>query len=77
MKFVKIPSPNFDNNRKNVKIYNYSLYWNEISESSYKKITIKVAKVSTHYLISKRGVIYQMVKDQHVCLACRKIKMGE
>ena len=40
-----------------------------------KRLQSRVAKVSCHYLISKKGKIYQLVKDQGYCMACRKIKM--
>ena len=30
------------------------------------RLQSKVAKVSTHYLISKKGMIYQMVEDKNI-----------
>ena len=42
-----------------------------------KRLQSKVAKVSCHYLISKTGSIYQMVKDQNIAWHAGKYKWGK
>ena len=67
MKFKKIYSPNFDQFlNRNIKyiIIHYTGMKNQ--KVAIKRLQSKVAKVSAHYLISKRGTIYQMVEDQNV-----------
>ena len=67
MKFKKIYSPNFDQFlNRNIKyiIIHYTGMKNQ--KVAIKRLQSKVAKVSTHYLISKRGTIYQMVEDKNV-----------
>ena len=67
MKIKKIYSPNFDLLlNRNIKyiIIHYTGMKNQ--KSAIKRLQSKVAKVSTHYLISKRGTIYQMVEDKNV-----------
>ena len=67
MKFKKIYSPNFDLFlNRNIKyiIIHYTGMKNQ--KVAVKRLQSKVAKVSTHYLISKRGTIYQMVEDKNV-----------
>ena len=64
MKFVKITSPNFDMVQARPLKYIIIHYTGMNSQKdAIKKLQSRVAKVSTHYLISKKGVIYQMVKD--------------
>ena len=42
-----------------------------------KRLQSKVAKVSAHFLISKRGTIYQMVKEECVAWHAGKSKWGK
>ena len=77
MKFVKIPSPNFDIVQARPLKYIIIHYTGMNSQKdAIKKLQSRVAKVSTHYLYQKEARYYQMVKDQTCSLACRKIKMG-
>ena len=67
MKFKKIYTSNFDQFlNRNIKyiIIHYTGMKNQ--KVAIKRLQSKVAKVSAHYLISKRGTIYQMVEDQNV-----------
>ena len=67
MKFKKIYSPNFDlflNRSIKYIIIHYTGMKNQ--KVAIKRLQSKVAKVSTHYLISKRGTVYQMVEDKNV-----------
>jgi len=41
-----------------------------------KRLQSQVAKVSCHYLISKKGKIYQLVEDQHVAWHAGKSRWG-
>ena len=76
MKFVKIPSPNFDKTERTLKYIIIHYTGMKSQKVAIKRLQSKVVKVSTHYLISKRGVIYQMVKDQHVAWHAGKSKWG-
>ena len=77
MKFVKIPSPNFDKIQARLLKYIIIHYTGMNSQKvAIKRLQSRVAKVSTHYLISKRGVIYQMVQDQHVAWHAGKSRWG-
>ena len=77
MKFIKIPSPNFDKIQARLLKYIIIHYTGMNSQKvAIKRLQSKVAKVSTHYLISKRGVIYQMVKDQYVAWHAGKSRWG-
>ena len=42
--------------------------------SAIKRLQSEVAKVSCHYLISKKGKIYQLVKDQNIAWHAGKSK---
>ena len=62
-----IGSPNFDkvsNRRIKYIIIHYTGMKDQIS--AIQRLQSKVAKVSCHYLISKRGNIFQLVKDENV-----------
>ena len=77
MKFVKIPSPNFDKMQVRPLKYIIIHYTGMKSQKvAIKRLQSRVAKVSTHYLISKKGVIYQMVKDQYVAWHAGKSRWG-
>ena len=77
MKFVKIPSPNFDKIQARPLKYIIIHYTGMNSQKdAIKKLQSRVAKVSTHYLISKKGVIYQMVKDHNVAWHAGKSRWG-
>ena len=78
MKFVKIPSPNFDKKERTVKYIIIHYTGMKSQKVAIKRLQSKVAKVSTHYLISKRGQLStKWLMTNTYCLACRKIKMGE
>ncbi len=78
MKFKKIYSPNFDLFlNRNIKyiIIHYTGMKNQ--KVAIKRLQSKVAKVSAHYLISKRGTIYQMVEDKNVAWHAGKSRWGK
>ncbi len=63
----KIETKNFDKkNKRRIKylIIHYTGMKNQ--KSAIQRLQSKVAKVSCHYLISKRGKIFQLVKDKDV-----------
>jgi len=67
MKFKKVRSNNFEiSNKRKIKyiIIHYTGMKNQ--KLAIKRLQSKVAKVSTHYVISKRGKIFQMVEDQNI-----------
>ena len=75
MKFIKIPSPNFDIIKKRSLKFIIIHYTGMITQKeAIQRLQSKVAKVSTHYLISKKGIIYQMIKDQHIAWHAGKSK---
>ena len=79
MKIKQYLSPNFSKNlRKISKIQYIIIHYTGMNSQkvAIKKLQSRVAKVSTHYLISKRGVIYQMVKDQYVAWHAGKSRWG-
>ena len=76
MKISKIPSPNFDKIERTLKYIIIHYTGMKSQKIAIKRLQSRVAKVSTHYLISKRGVIYQMVKDQHVAWHAGKSRWG-
>ena len=62
-----IGSKNFDvKNNRNIKylIIHYTGMKNQAS--AVQRLQSRVAKVSSHYLISKKGKIYQLVRDENV-----------
>ena len=70
-----IGSPNFDahiNRAIKYVIIHYTGMKNQ--KVAIKRLQSKVAKVSCHYLISKSGVIYQLVKDQNIAWHAGKSK---
>ena len=75
LKLTFLNSKNFDikKNRK-IKyiIIHYTGMKNQIS--AIKRLQSEVAKVSCHYLISKKGKIYQLVKDQNIAWHAGKSK---
>ena len=78
MKFKKIYSPNFDlflNRNIKYVIIHYTGMKNQ--KVAVKRLQSKVAKVSAHYLISKRGTIYQMVEDKNVAWHAGKSRWGK
>ena len=67
MKFTKIKSNNFDiQSNRHIKyiIIHYTGMKNQ--KLAIKRLQSKVAKVSSHYVISKKGIIFQMVKDKDI-----------
>ena len=76
MKFIG--SPNFDFKVKRPIKYIIIHYTGMKNQAvAIKRLQSKVAKVSCHYLISKSGKIYQMVKDQNVAWHAGKSKWGK
>ena len=78
MKFVKIPSPNFDKMQARPLKYIIIHYTGMNSQKvAIKRLQSKVAKVSAHYLISKRGTVYQMVEDKNIAWHAGKSQWGK
>ena len=78
MKFVKIPSPNFDKMQERPLKYIIIHYTGMNSQKvAIKRLQSKVAKVSAHYLISKRGTVYQMVEDKNIAWHAGKSQWGK
>ena len=76
MKFIE--SPNFDFKAKRTIKYIIIHYTGMKNQAvAITRLQSKVAKVSCHYLISKSGKIYQMVKDHNVAWHAGKSKWGK
>ena len=76
MKFIG--SPNFDFKAKRTIKYIIIHYTGMKNQAvAITRLQSKVAKVSCHYLISKSGKIYQMVKDHNVAWHAGKSKWGK
>jgi len=70
-----IGSPNYDkktNRKVKYLIIHYTGMRNQ--KVAVKRLQSKVAKVSCHYLISKTGSVYQMVKDENIAWHAGKSK---
>ena len=65
MKIFQKRSPNFTKSKALRRIKYIILHYTGMKnqEVAIKRLQSKVAKVSCHYLISKTGSVYQMVKD--------------
>ena len=78
MKIKKIVSLNFDESEKRYIKYiiiHYTGMKNQ--EIAIKRLQSKVAKVSAHYLISKRGAVYQMIEEKNIAWHAGKSKYGK
>lgn len=75
MEIKKIKSSNYDFLSKRIIKYIIIHYTGMKNQKlAIKRLQSKVAKVSTHYLISKKGKIYQMVEDKNVAWHAGKSK---
>jgi N-acetyl-anhydromuramyl-L-alanine amidase AmpD len=77
MIFKKVSSPNFDfKSSRKIKyiIVHYTGMKNQ--KVAIARLQSKVAKVSSHYVISRNGTIYQMVDDINVAWHAGKSKWG-
>ena len=78
MKIKKILSSNYNQRKKRIIKYIIIHYTGMRNQAlAIKRLQSKVAKVSTHYLISKKGVIYQMVDDKNVAWHAGKSRWGQ
>ncbi len=70
-----IGSPNYDQ-KTNRKVKYLIIHYTGMKSQqvAVKRLQSKVAKVSCHYLISKTGFVYQMVKDQNIAWHAGKSK---
>lgn len=78
MKIRKTASFNFEiKNQRYIKyiIIHYTGMNNQ--RLAIKRLQSKVAKVSAHYLISKRGTVYQMVEDKNIAWHAGKSQWGK
>jgi N-acetylmuramoyl-L-alanine amidase len=77
MRIKKIVSLNFNKAKKRYVKYIIIHYTGMKNQKiAIQKLQSRVAKVSTHYLISKKGTIYQMVEDKNVAWHAGKSKYG-
>ena len=76
-KVTFLRSKNFDV-KKNRKIKYIIIHYTGMKNqfSAIKRLQSKVAKVSCHYLISKKGKVYQLVKDQDIAWHAGKSRWG-
>ena len=73
MRFIK--SPNFDlKNRRKIKYIIIHYTGMKTQKEAIKRLQSKVAKVSCHYLISKKGKIFQLVQDNDIAWHAGKSK---
>ena len=78
MKFIKKNSNNYDviiNRKIKYIIIHYTGMKNQ--KLAIKRLQSKVAKVSCHYIISKRGTIYQLVKENNIAWHAGISKWGK
>ena len=78
LKVTFLKSKNFDF-KKNREIKYIIIHYTGMKNqfSAIKRLQSKVAKVSCHYLISKKGKIYQLVKDQNIAWHAGKSGWGK
>ena len=78
LKITQKPSENFDK-LKDRRIKYVIIHYTGMRDqkSAIKRLQSKVAKVSCHYLISRGGKVYQMVRDQDVAWHAGKSKWGK
>jgi len=80
MKKIIDLSPNFSKKKRSPRTIKYVImhYTGMQSEiESLKRLKNPSSAVSSHYLINKRGKIYQLVKDEHVAWHAGKSKWGK
>ena len=80
MKIILNLSPNYSNkkrNKKNIKyvIIHYTGMQSEVESIAWLKN--KKSKVSCHYLINRKGQVFQMVKDNHIAWHAGKSKWSK
>ena len=78
MKFIKKNSNNYDviiNRKIKYIIIHYTGMKNQ--KLAIQRLQSKVAKVSAHYVISKKGLIFQMVDDKNIAWHAGKSKWGK
>jgi len=75
---IKLKTPNFEvcNNRKIKYIIIHYTDMKTLS-SAIKRLQSKVAKVSCHYVISKKGTIYQLVNEKDIAWHAGISKWGK
>jgi len=75
---IKLKTPNFEvcNNRK---IKYIIIHYTDMKTlcSAIKRLQSKVAKVSCHYVISKKGTIYQLVNEKDIAWHAGISKWGK
>ena len=78
LKITQIPSKNLEK-LKNRRIKYVIIHYTGMRDqkSAIKRLQSKVAKVSCHYLISRGGKVYQMVRDLDVAWHAGKSKWGK
>ena len=78
LKITQIPSKNLEK-QKNRRIKYVLIHYTGMrnQKSAIKRLQSKVAKVSCHYLISRVGKVYQMVRDLDVAWHAGKSKWGK
>lgn len=78
LEFKKIKSPNYskiiDRHIKYI-IIHYTGMKNQ--KVAIKRLQSKVAKVSVHYVLSKKGRVYRMVNDKHIAWHAGISKWGK
>ena len=74
---IKLKTPNYEVSFKR-KITYIIIHYTDMKtlQSAIKRLQSKVAKVSCHYVISKRGTIYQMVNDKDIAWHAGVSKWG-
>ena len=80
MNIIFIKSPNFSKRTRNVeKIKFLIIHYTGMQSmrASIKRLMSTKHKVSCHYLISRKGEIYQLVKDNHIAWHAGKSKWGK
>ena len=75
LSITNLPSKNFDKiEKREIKYIIIHYTGMKDQKSAIKRLQSKVAKVSCHYLISKKGKIYQLVQDNDIAWHAGKSK---
>lgn len=74
---IKLKTPNYEVSPKRKVSYIIIHFTNmKTLKSAIERLQSKVAKVSCHYIISKKGTIYQLVKDKDIAWHAGVSKWG-
>ena len=80
MKTIKVFSPNYDRKKRpvnSIKIIVFHYTGMQSERESIKRLCNPGSKVSSHYLINRRGKIFSLVQEKHVAWHAGKSCWGK